>query len=191
MDKKVKTFMCHCCNKTFKTQKGFDKHVCEFQKRFVEIETHQWLKYWLKMKTVFKIKVKKDVNKEYFDIIHAPYYAQFTSFLKWCEEVNVLDYSAYLEYLKLKNYPMKMWADMKIYKEYMKSYIKNELPALANERSEKYLRDNNTSVYSISPNFLYFSLLNGSINNKYLKSKEIDVKKILDKGQLNDLRDLL
>ncbi len=191
MDKKVKTFKCHCCNKTFKTQKGFDKHVCEFQKRFVEIETHLCLKDWLKMKTIFKIKIRKDVNQEDFDIIHASYYNQFTDFLKWCDDRTIIDYPAYLEYLKKKQYPMKMWGNEEIYKEYLKEYIKNELPAIANERSERYLSNNGLSLESISPNFLYFSLLNGSINNKYLKYKNIDVRNILDKGQLNDVKDLL
>ena len=93
--------------------------------------------------------------------------------------------------LKKKKDPMKMWADEKVYKEYIKEYIHTELPAIANERSERYLKEHNLTIETISPNFLYFSLLNGSINNKYLKYKKINVNDVLDKGQINDLRDLL
>lgn len=185
------TFKCHCCGKAFKTETGFKKHFCEYQKRFVEIESHCWYDKWLKMKTIYKIRVKKDKNKEYYDIIHAPYYNQFTLFLKWCDKNGIINYPEYLEYLKRKNYPMKSWANDMVYNEYVKEYIRNELPALANERSEKYLKDNNVTLETITPNGLYFGLLSGLISNKYLKYKNIDVTKILDKGQLKDLKELL
>lgn len=185
------TFKCHCCGKVLKTESGFKKHFCEFQKRFLEIENHGWFNKWLKMKTIFKIKVKKNKNDEYYNIIHSPFYNQFVLFLKWSDENELFDYTSYLEYLKKKNYPMKMWSNLNVYKEFVKEYIKNELPALAMERSQKYLNSINETLNSITPNRLYFALLNGSISNKYIKQKNFDITKVLDKGQLNDIKDLL
>lgn len=185
------TFKCHCCGKVLKTESGFKKHFCEYQKRFVEIESHGWFDKWMKMKTIYKIRVKKDKNKEYYDIIHAPYYNQFVTFLTWCDNTHVIDYPAYLEFLKKKNYPMKQWAVDKVYNEFVKDYVKNELPALANERSERYLKDNGVSLNTITPNGLYFGLLSGLISSKYLKYKNFDVTHVLDKGQLKDLKELL
>lgn len=185
------TFKCHCCGKQFKTETGFKKHFCEYQKRFVEIESNGWYDKWLKMKTIYKIKVNKDKNKEYYSIIHSSYYNQMINFLKWANETDIIDYISYLEYLKKKRYSMKMWNKPSIYKEFVKEYIKNEIPALAIERSKKYLKSINETLETITPNRLYFSLLNGSISNKFIKNEKFDIKRILDNGQLNDLKDLL
>lgn len=184
-------YKCHCCGKVLKTEIGFKKHFCEYQKRFVEIESHNWMEKWLKMKTVFRIHVKKDRNKEYYDILHSSFYTQFVTFLQWCDKTQIINYTEYLEFLKRKKYPMKQWYNDNVYNEYIKDYLKNELPSLANERSEKYLKDNNITLDNISPNNLYFGLLSGNISNKYLKYKNVDVTKILDNGQLKDLKDLL
>lgn len=187
----MKQFKCHCCGKIFKTETGFNKHFCEYMKRFVEIEQNSWYKYWLKFKTVYKIKVKKNKNDEYYAFIHSPFYESFAKFMRYVKNIEMIDYSSFIEYTLKKNIPIKNWCNPDVYKKFVLDYIHNELESLAIDRSKKYLSDNNLNIENITSNRLYFSILSGMINNKYLKSINIDVTKILDPNQLNDVKDLL
>ena len=187
----MKQFKCHCCGKVFKTETGFNKHFCSYMKRFVEIEQNGWYQYWLKFKTVYKIKVKKTQNEEYYVFIHSPFYESFVKFMNYVRTIEMIDYSSFLEYTKKKNIPIKDWCNPSVYKCFVSDYIHSELESLAIDRSKKYLADNNLNIENITQNRLYFSILSGMINNKYLKSIGIDVRKILDPSQLNDVKDLL
>lgn len=187
----MKTFKCHCCGKVFKTEAGFNKHFCNYMKRFVEIEQNGWFSYWLKFKTIYNVRVKKNKNDEYYSFIHSSFYESFAKFMRYVQSNEMIDYGAFLEFTMKMNIPIKEWCNPVIYRRFVSDYIHNELPSLAEERSKKYIADNNLNIETMTQNRLYFSILTGMINNKYLKSIGIDVRKILDPGQLNDVRDLL
>lgn len=187
----MKQFKCHCCGKVFKTEAGFNKHFCEYMKRFVEIEQNGWYQYWLKFKTIYRVRVKRNTNDEYYSFLHSPFYESFAKFMRHLQSNEIIDYGAFLEYTLKMNIPIKDWCNPMVYRNFVSDYIHNELNSLAIERSKKYLVDNNLNIENITSNRLYFSILSGMINNKYLKSIGVDVSKILDPKQLNDVKDLL
>ena len=184
-------FKCHCCGKEFKTEGGFKKHFCKYQQRFITIEENNWYPLWIQFKRIFKMSMKKDTNKEYYEFTHFKFYNDLTAFFSWIKISSIIDVNEYMDYLKRHRHPIKNWCNDLTYKAFIKEFIVSELPAIAIDRSKKYLKDNNLDITSITQNNLYFGILSGNISNKFLTHIGIDARKILDAGQYNDVKDLL
>ena len=187
----MKTFQCKFCGKEYKSDRTFQKHKCPQMERFMYVTSRNYLNMWKELKTVYKIKYKDEPDNPYFDMINSKLYNQVVKFFDWCKDMDINHVKDYLEYLKKKNIPATMWGKSSTYNNYIKNMIHNEHPLLAKERTEKYLKENNVTLETITPNFLYFSLLNGSISNKYLKNIGFDVRKVLDNKQFFDVKDFL
>ena len=187
----MRIFKCKFCGKEYKSEKTFMKHKCAKMKRFMYVVNHNYLNYWRELKTAYNIKYKEDRENPYYDMINSKLYNQIIVLFDWCAEMGISHIKDYCEYTKRMNIPISLWCKALTYHKYLQEMLASEHPLLAKERSEKFLKDNNVSLDTITQNFLYFSLLNGSISNKYLKSKGFDVKKFLDNKQISDLRDFL
>lgn len=185
------TYKCVCCGKEYKTEKGLNNHHCKYQDRFTLVEQHHWFKKWLIFKTVYKLKVKKDLGQEYIDFLKFTSFNELTKFFQWTEDVNIIDFNTYMTFVKDRNYPLKFWSSDKTYRWFLEDYLKKEPLTLACERSKKYLDSNGLSLDDLTQNRLYFSLLTGVISNKFLVKNCIDVRKLLDLKQINDLGKLL
>ena len=182
------TYACPFCSKEYKSEKLFKKHTCKQMERFDYCSKKNYLKHWDILKTIYKIKYKKNYfNNPYFDLINSKVYNQAIKFFDFCELYNIEDIRPYLEYANLMHIPLYMCNNNQTYSNFIKWRNVNEHPLLAKERTEKYLSDNNISLNTISQNRLYFGILSGNISSKYLKNIGFDVTKILDNKQLQDI----
>lgn len=184
-------YKCQCCNKSYKTEKGFNNHICENKRRYDSLINTNHFTYWLIFKTVYKISINKDIEKEKINFISSAQYKAFIKFVNWCNDIQVLDINSYFEYLKKYNIPLKLWCNDGFYKKYLSEYIKNEPLANAIERSLTSLKIYDVSIETISQNRLFLLLLSGQISVKYLNSIGYPYRQILDVGQLKELETLL
>lgn len=183
-------YKCQYCGKTYKTEKGFSNHKCEYKDRYESLSTQDYFALWLAFKTVNKLSVNKDVEREKMAFISSSHYKQFVIFSQWCHSIGMLDAVAYFEYLKKYNIPYKLWCSDGSYRKYLILYINSELQPLAIDRSKKFLQDNNLDINTISSNRLYLLMLSGRISKKYLNSINFNYRMYLDRGQLQDLGEL-
>lgn len=165
-------------------------HSCEFKDRYMSLDTTNYFTMWLTFKTVNKLSINKDIEKEKMSFITSSQYKQFATFSRWCDSIGMLDVLSYFEYLKKFNIPFRMWCSDSSYRKYLILYINSELLPLAIDRSKQYLKENNLNIETISANRLYLLLLSGRISKQYLKSINFNYKSYLDSGQLQDLGEL-
>ena len=83
---------------------------------------------------------------------------------------------------------MKDWSSSNTYKSWLYQYLKDEPETTSIKRSEDYLNQNGVTLDTISSNRLYLAIRYGLITNKYLKSKNFDVKSHLDDVQWYEIR---
>lgn len=181
---------CKYCKKTFKSENWYNKHKCKYMFRKEMIDNTQIFKVWMMFKTIFKIKVNKDLNKEEENFIKSDLYNKFFNFYKWACEIEIFDIYAYILYLKEYNIPLRLWNSDRYYKLFLSKYVKEENLTISIERCEKNLKKNNLSLETITQNRLYMMLYYGLLTKKYLDYKNYNYKNILDTKQLEDLKDL-
>lgn len=180
-------YKCSYCGKTYKTEKGFSNHKCEYKDRYESLSTKDYFTLWLTFKTINRLSVNKDIEKEKRAFITSAQYKQFVNFSEWCQNVGMINVVSYFQYLKQFVIPLKFWCNDTTYRNFLDSYINSELTSIAIDRSELYLKNNNLNIESISSNRLYLLLLSGQVSKKYLNHIGFDYVKYLDSGQIKDL----
>lgn len=180
-------YKCQYCGKTYKTEKGFSNHKCEYKDRYESLSTQDYFTLWLAFKTVNKLTVNKDIEKEKMSFIASSQYKQFAQFSQWCKNVGMINVVSYLQYINRFNVPYKFWCSDINYRNFLDSYINSELNSIAIDRSEQFLKNNGLNIDEISSNRLYLLMLSGQISKKYLKHIGFNYSKYLDSGQLKDL----
>lgn len=187
------TYQCKYCGKVYKTEKGLFKHEssCPILDRYTYLNNSKCFQRWLMFKTVSKLKVNKDIEKEKENFIYSPLYKHIEKFSKWCDDMEMFDERAYLEYVINFNVPVYKWCNDRFYERFIINYINNELPSIAIERSKKYLQSLGLTLETISANRLYMLLLSGKISKKYLQFCNFNANMRLDGGQIKILGNLI
>lgn len=180
-------FKCNYCGKSYKTERGFTNHKCEYKNRYESLINNDYFSIWLAFKTINRLVVNKDIEKEKRAFITSAQYKQFVEFSEWCKNIEMLNVVSYLEYLNKFNIPLKLWCTDKTYRAFLETYITNELNSIAIDRCEKYLSENGLNINTISQNRLYILMLSGKISKKYLNHVGFNYKTYLDCGQIKDL----
>ena len=184
------TFTCEFCGKTLKTESGFNKHMCEKKKRFVEFNEIAFA-VWLMMTNIFRIRVPKDDEQKKYAFVKSPYYNQMVSFSNWVLETRVLSLYEYLCFLKNNDVKMDSWTNSRVYHNWLYSFLLSEPEAIAIKRSKDFLDANGLNLENISSNRLYLAIKYGNISNKYLKSINCDVRSKVDESQWKEIRPLI
>lgn len=186
----AKELKCQFCGKVFKTEKGFEKHSCEKKQRYLNFDENAFT-LWVTFMKISKTKLSTNYEKKKMAFINNSMYNFFVTLTQWCIDMDVVDIEAFIKYCYSLRLPSQLWISDSNYVNFIHWFIKNENKILAIKRSEQYLELNGLALNELSPNRLFFLLLSGKISNKFLTSRNVDVKSILDEGQLNQLGDLL
>ena len=180
---------CEFCGKEFKTEKGFEKHMCEKKSRYVNFNEVGY-QVWLTICNVFKVRLPKNSDDKTLKLkfINDKSYKCICLFSHWMIETGVLNAFSYISFLKSNMIPMKNWMDSNTYKCWLYQYLKDEPETISIKRSEDYLNNLGISLETISPNRLWLGIRYGHITNKYLKKKKFDVRPLLDEKAWIDIR---
>ena len=181
--------ICEFCGKEFKTEKGFQKHMCEKKKRYVNFDEIGY-QVWLTICNVYKVRLPRNPTSEMLKLrfITDKSYKAICLFAHWTIDVGVLNVFSYISFLKKNMISMKDWSSSNTYKSWLYQYLKDEPETTSIKRSEDYLNQNGVTLDTISSNRLYLAIRYGLITNKYLKSKNFDVKSHLDDVQWYEIR---
>lgn len=184
-----KMYKCEFCGKEFKTDKGFNKHLCEKKKRFVNFDEISY-QVWLTICNVFKIRLPKNRDDKTLRLkfINDKSYKALCNFAHWLVDTGIINAFSYISFLKTNMIPMKQWTASNTHKAWLYQYLKDEPEATSIKRSEDYLKQIGVTLDTISQNRLYLAIRYGLITNKYLKSKKFNVQSVLDENQWSDIR---
>ena len=182
---------CEFCGKEFKTEKGFQKHMCEKKRRFVEFDNVGY-QVWLRICNIFKIRLPKVNGDDDIPLrmrfINDKSYKAICLFARWVIDVGVLNPFSYISFLKTNMVEMKNWTSSTAYRSWLFQYLKEEPEAASIKRSVDYLNQIGATLDTISQNRLYLAIRYGLITNKYLKTQNFDVKSHLDDVQWYEVR---
>ena len=72
---------CIFCNKVLKTEKGFQNHMCEKKRRYVEFDEVAY-RVWLMISNIFRINIPKNDEKKKMAFINDTFYNKIVDFTK-------------------------------------------------------------------------------------------------------------
>lgn len=172
-------FKCEFCNKQFKTENGYKKHLCEKKNRYINFNQSAYNIYKLFL-IYSKTKMPVDVEKNKMNFISSKLYNEFVNIAKWVNDIQCINVDAYIKFLIKESVLLKDWTNSKNYHCFLFEYLRNELSSNAIDRSEKYLKSINETIETISPYDLYTALYFGKISIHYIKKYNVDYKNIID-----------
>ena len=177
-------YICQYCGKTFKTEKGFEKHNCKYKERMMNFNHLAYTLFNMFMRYSHLSRFK-DEEKQKMKFIKSRYYNDFDIFSKWCADINIINIVDYMEFLCNNNISIKEWKDEKILRCWLYNYLRKEPEWQSIERSKKFLNEKiHTSIENISSPLLYLALRNGFITKKYMDSIGFNYK---DKLLISDI----
>jgi len=134
-------FSCDFCNRNFVRESSFMKHLCEYKHRWLNkdmpgnrIGFNTFLQFYKKNTASKK-------QKTYMDYIKSSYYSAFNKFGHYCVDVNVINVTAYTDYLLKEQISIDNWNSDKNYTDFLIRYLKTEDPFDAVERSVETCSD--------------------------------------------------
>lgn len=158
---------CQFCNKDFKTQTGFDKHMCLKKSRYVNFNTLAYY-VWKSWNKLVKIKISNDEEKNKLRFINSNEYKVFEKFAGYLNEINPCDCYDYLEYLVKHNILPNKWCSSDYFHKWVIDYDSREDKNLGILRSKKYIENNGLDINTISESRLFNLLWNGRISPWYI-----------------------
>lgn len=102
---------CRYCDKEFKSQAWFNKHVCKNKEVFDSVEYQRILvsfdmfDFWFKYNGL----KRKNHGKSFEEFFKSPYFKLFVEFSEGLQETYIADPRDYLMYLSDKRIPSKKW----------------------------------------------------------------------------------
>lgn len=127
-------------------------------------------------------------EKEYF--VRDKMYTCYEKFNRFCD-VYMVDKLPYLKYLIFNKVKYNQWTKYEYLQEYIKNMILLESKDKAIKRSNKFIKNNNLDMSTISINRLKFYIVNGIISPWILFKKYPETLKRFDKYDLEECQPLL
>lgn len=183
-------FKCKFCNKVLKTEKGFQNHMCEKKKRFIEFNEPAYY-VWLTVCNIFRIRTPIDDEKKKMSFINDSSYSKIVDFTNWALDIQIINLYDYITFLNHNNVKMNNWKDSHIFNSWLMNYLEKEPTAIAIQRSENYLISNGLKLEEMSSNRLLLAIKYGKISKKYLDYCGFDIKSKLDGSQWNEVDRIL
>lgn len=137
-----KVFVCHFCDKRFKSEVWFGKHMCEKKKRFLKqhdiviIKAFKMFNYWQKRSGL----LRKGKAKTYEQFCKSPFYQAFVDLSVFCHKNFVISAFKYLDWLILNSYPEHKWcndSNIDMFREWVRENEKPEEQVSATYRHIK------------------------------------------------------
>lgn len=182
--------ICQFCKKEFKTETGFQKHICTKKERYENFNILAF-KLWLQWHKFSKLKVGKNEEKNKLRFIGSKEYLHFVKFTNYLIELNPINAYEYVKWLVQHNVKINNWTNTIYYHQWIIEYLKNENEIAACKRSEMFLAQENVDINQISENRLYLYLYYGKISPYYIKKIGKKILLILGDDLLLKLKDII
>lgn len=163
---------CTHCARVFQRENSLIAHTCEQKRRFLErdevgvsIGLQSYLRFYQITQGSVKIKTWADFAK-------SPYYKAFVKFGRYCQSINAINISRFIDWLINNNKKIDQWCSDKIYTEYLIEMllIENEADALTRaieygiDWSEKNSAAANDCLRYSNPNTVCYAITIGKIS---------------------------
>lgn len=181
-------FKCKYCGKVYKTQKGFEKHHCKEMDRYHEITDVTEYVFTIFHNTYIENKMPNNSEDRKLFIAKSRYYDIVKSLEKWALETQPINFMEYVKFLKFNLVPFKKWTLDHTYHCFLYQYLREEPDAIAIQRAETFLKNNDLTIDTISSNRLFLAIKFGTISPKYLRYIGVNVAEKLDEGQWLEVR---
>lgn len=181
--------ICQYCGKTFKTDKGFEKHNCKYKQRMTNFNHLAYALFNMFLKFSHLSRFKEE-EKQKMKFIKSHYYNDFDSFAQWCVHINIINVVSYMEYLCQNQIEIKNWKDEKTLRCWLYTYLRAEPEWQSINRSKKFLDEKlHQTLDQVTSPMLYLALRNGFITKKYMDSIGFNYKDklLISPTELNQL----
>jgi hypothetical protein len=158
---------CQFCKKEFKTQSGYDKHMCVKKSRYVNFNVLAFY-VWKSWNKLVHLKLSTDDEKNKIRFIGCKEYLIFEKFASYLNEIQPYDCYDYLEYLVKHNIKPNKWCSSDYFHKWVIDYDQRENKNLGIIRSKKYMENNNLDIQTVSESRLFNLLWNGRISPYYI-----------------------
>ena len=184
-------YVCQFCKKEFKTENGFNKHMCLKKKRFVNFDYNAF--------TIFLVfcqyshtKISKDLEKQKLSFINSHFYTNFEKLSNWLLSINSPAPRSYIKWLVLNNIHIDEWLTERAYRLFLYDFLRQEPLEEAIQRSESFLNSIERTLETIEPMVLYSALYAGFINYKYIKQMNYNyvdkIELLLSREELSQIK---
>jgi len=149
-------FVCQYCNRSFHRETTMFKHVCEKKRRYqqkndkgVQLGLQAFMRF-------FEMVEGSAKRKTYTDFVESKFYNAFVKFGRQLRDMRCVNTKVYIDYVIENNIKLDDWSKESIYRTFLYTYLRNENPADAIERSiietDRWATKNDTHFDKI---FLY------------------------------------
>lgn len=128
------SYKCRYCEKEFRKESTLAAHLCETKRRWQqekETGVQLGLKAYLRFYEVSQGSAKL---KSYTDFVASPYYNAFVKFGRYAQDIRVVNFASYLDWLLKNNKKLDFWCKDSLYEQWLLEYIKKEAVQDALER---------------------------------------------------------
>ena len=172
-------YKCPCCDKVYKTEKGFNKHLneCKIKHRLELFHLNSLLRYnftWFyKNFLPFANKKVKDSDLPLF-YCRSKYFDRLWKLTSLEYTLEVYSPEDYFNYLVANKINFNHWDRETYLLDFLYEWSFNEPLDHAIYRSEKWLKEHNWTLETINPSDLFLALRYGKISYKYIQHKKFD-----------------
>jgi hypothetical protein len=128
------SYKCRYCEKEFRKESTLTAHLCENKRRWqqekdtgVQLGLKSYLRFYEFSQGSAKL-------KSYADFASSPYYSAFVKFGRYAQDVRVVNFSSYLDWLLKNNKKLDFWCKDSLYEQWLLEYLKKEAVQDALER---------------------------------------------------------
>lgn len=163
----------HCvfCDKTFKRESSFVKHVCLKKSRFLakdSVESRIAHDLWVEFH--FKERLKRDTS--FMAFIGSSFYTAFVKFASYCIETKALYPKLFMHWLLDNKVKIDFWCSDVQYDKYLFEFTRTEQPLDAVSRTFEYINKNAPSIQeyftTVGPNRICHEIRAGRISPWFL-----------------------
>ena len=131
----VRNNICKFCNKGFSSEKILISHMCVKKRRYKDKDTPGARIGFRVFQRFYELTTSSKNLKTEVDFINSRYYISFVKFGRYLIQLNSFETNGFIDFLIMNSVPLKVWENEEVYEQYLKMYVKKELPEKAFERT--------------------------------------------------------
>lgn len=127
-------FKCTYCDKTYKQEKSFAKHVCEQKKRYLARDSKPAILAYAAFRKFHEVNYRKDLPP-YEKFMKSSLYLAFLRFGEYIIAIDAIDPQSFMDFVVRNSKPIDKWCTDAVYDEYIRNLVMKETPERAVERT--------------------------------------------------------
>jgi len=144
---------CNFCQKIFKYEKAFGKHMCRNKSRFSEKDEKHVRIGLLAFNKFFQSTQHNKKPASYEEFVKSKYYNGFVQFGRYVADTKCIEVHSFIDWIIKKNVRLDKWNKDSTYTAFLYNFLRNESVNMALTRgiefSIKWGDENNESPYDI------------------------------------------